>query len=288
MLGMGLTAGAGQYMPKAKKQSAARRPSKAPAPALTGWRRVTAKPKWKWINSAIVVAVIGAIASALATHWLDRPAAAHTTAASPRLQVDSILVTPKTVEKGGRPGFEDQVYFSLRNIGDQLAIITGVKLQVQEFANLTECFSAGSLDTTGWSSVNLPTNPAPGTLVTVPVSQQMAPDSADKFEVSLHVQGTPRGLQVYRLHAWVLYDQQVPLNAGYLVVSLPQEPEDGAYYWTRAEQANPDILKPFVASVKVVSQCLIKDSVSLHAILSLSGTRSSGMADLPAQIAYRY
>jgi hypothetical protein len=275
-------------MPKAKKGSRERRPSEAPAPPLTGWRRVTAKLKWKWINSATVVAILAAVAGALANHWLNQPAATHTTAASPQLQVDSVLVLPKTAEVGYLSKFEDQVYFSLRNIGNQLAIITGVKLQVQEFAQVPECFSAGSLATTGWSSVNLPTDPPPGTQVTVPVSQQMAPDSADKFEVSLHVPKTALGLQVYRLHVWVLYDQQVPLSAGYLIVSLPEQPQDGGYYWSRTYQANPNTLKPFVPSVKVLSQCLIKNSTSLHAILSLSGARSAEMAHLPALLAYRY
>jgi hypothetical protein len=163
-----------------------------------------------------------------------------------------------------------------------------VKLQVQEFAQLSECFSSGSLATTGWSSVNLPARPAPGTVVTVPVSQQMAPDSADKFEVSLHVPSTALGLHLYRLHAWVLYDQQVPLNAGYVVVSLPQEPQDGGYYWSRSLEANPNILKPFTANVKMLSQCLIKNSDVLHTIVSLSGARSAQMADLPALLAYRY
>jgi hypothetical protein len=288
MLGMRLTAGAGQYMPKAKKRSSARQPSKAPPPPLTGWRRATAKLKWKWVNSALVVAVVAAVVSALATHWLNRPPAAHTTAASPQLQVDSVLVTPQILENGGLPRFDDEVYFSLRNIGDQLAIITGVKLQVQQFAQVNECFSAGSLATTGWSSVNLPTDPAPGTVATVPVSQQMAPDTADKFEVSLHVPKWARGLQVYRFHVWVLYDQQVPLNAGYLVVSLPEEPQDGGYFWSRSLQANPDYLKPFASNVKVLSQCLINNSDSLHAIVSLSGARSAQMADLPALLAYRY
>jgi hypothetical protein len=125
-------------------------------------------------------------------------------------------------------------------------------------------------------------------VLSVPVSQQMAPDSADKFEVSLHVPKTARGLQVYRLHVWVLYDQQVPLSAGYLIASLPQQPQDGGYYWSRTDQANPNILKPFVPSVKVLSQCLIKNSTSLHAILSLSGARSAEMADLSSLLAYHY
>lgn len=275
-------------MPKAKKGSGAGRPSKAPALPLTGWHRATAKLKWKWVNSAIVVAIVTAVVGALATHWLNRPAATHTPGASPQLQVDSVLVLPKTGQVGYLSKFEDQVYFSLRNIGNQLAIITGVKLQVQQYAQLYECYSAGSLATTGWSSVNLPTDPAPGTLVTVPVSQQMAPDSADKFEVSLHVPKTALGLNVYRLHVWVLYDQQVPLSAGYLVVSLPQQPQDGGYFWSRTDQANPSILQPFAPSVKVLSQCLIKNSTRLHAIVSLSGARSSEMADLPPLLAYHY
>lgn len=274
-------------MPKAKKKAKAPGAARTSTPRASG--RPAAKLKWKWVNSALAAAIAAAVAGAVVTHWLNRPAAAHTAAASPQLQVDDIEITPKTIEKSGSlPAFLDQAYFSLRNTGNQLAIITGVKLEVEKFAQLPECYSAGSLGTTGWSSVSLPADPNRGAVVTVPESQQIAPDSADKFEVSLHIAKAARGLQVYRLQAWVLYDNQVPLNAGDLIVSLPVEPEDGGYFWSRTDQADPNSLKPFVSDVKALSQCLISNSNSLHSILSLPGARSAGLSSLKSVLAYHY
>jgi hypothetical protein len=277
-------------MPKTKKRASTSRPGRSSAPPPTRWGRLKAKLKWRWINSALVVGIVVAIVGALVNHWLERPAANNSVAASPRLQVDDVLVMPKTIDHGGYglPDFLDQVYFSLRNTGNQLAIITGVKLQVREFAQLPECVSQGGLGTTGWSSLNLPVDPSPGAVVTVPVSQQIAPDSADKFEVSLHVAGIPKGLQLYRLHAWVIYDNQVALNAGYLIISLPVEPEDGGYFWDRSLQADPSMLGAITNNVPAVSQCLISDSNKLHAILSLSGARSAKLTSLPSLLAYHY
>jgi hypothetical protein len=279
-------------MPKRKNRARPPRPARPPVPPPT--RRARIATKWKtWLTSAIAVAVIGAVAGAFATGFVNRlfspPATSHTVVAAPQLEVDTTLVVPKIIQKAGRPGFVDQVYFSLRNTGNQLAVITGLRLEVQRFLSLKECFSSGSLLTTGWSQASLPVDPKLGTVVTVPQSQQLTPDSADKFEVSLHVNTVIRGLQIYRLHAWVLYDKQAtPVNAGYLVVSLPVEPQDGGYVWTRQDQADPGRLRPFTASLQQLSQCLIANSKQLRTILSLPGNRSTGLSGLPAQLAYRY
>lgn len=153
---------------------------------------------------------------------------------------------------------------------------------------MPECYSSGSLGTTGWSTVGLPASPSTGEVVTVPVSQQVAPDSADKFEVSIHVSRIARGIHIYRLQSWVIYDKQVALKAGYLLASLPVEPQDGGYYWTREDQADPGRLKPFTADLQSLSHCLIANSKRLRAILSRPGDRSAGLASLPATLAFRY
>jgi hypothetical protein len=279
-------------MPKRKNRARPPRPARPPAPPPTSRARIAAK--WKrWLTSAVAVAIIGAVVGAFATGAVNRlfshPATSHTVVAAPQLEVDSTLVMPKTIQRAGRPGFVDQVYFSLRNTGSQLAIVTGLRLEVQQFLSLKECFSAGSLLTTGWSRASLPVDPKLGTVVTVPESQQLAPDSADKFEVSLHVNNVTRGLQLYRLHAWVLYDKQAaPVDARDLLVALPLEPQDGGYFWSRQDQADPGRLRPFTASLQQLSQCLIGNSQRLRTMLSLPGARSAGLAGLPAQLAYRY
>jgi len=251
----------------------------------TGPARILGLPMWGGISA---IAAIVSVVVAIVVAWPRSTSRPDSLGSSPRLELDDVQVHPKISERHNLPSFSDQIYFSLRNTGNQLAIITGLKLQVQQFAQMPECYSSGSLGTTGWSTVGLPGSPSTGEVVTVPVSQQVAPDSADKFEVSIHVSRTARGIHIYRLQSWVIYDKQVALKAGYLLASLPVEPQDGGYYWTREDQADPGRLKPFTADLQSLSHCLIANSKRLRAILSLPGDRSAGLASLPATLAFRY
>jgi hypothetical protein len=250
-----------------------------------GPARILGLPMWGGVSA---IAAVLSVAIAVVVAWPATASRPDSLGSSPRLELDAVQVIPKMSERHDLLSFSDHVYFSLRNTGSRLAIITGLKLQVQQFAQIPECFSSGSLMTTGWSTVGLPANPSPGQAVTVPVSQQMAPDSADKFEVSLHVPKTALGIHFYRLRAWIIYDEQVALNVGYLLASLPVEPQDGGYYWTRMDQADPGRLKPFTSNLQSLSHCLIANSERLHAILSRPGNRSAGLASLPATLSLRY
>lgn len=251
----------------------------------TGPARILGLPMWGGVSA---IAAVLSVAIAIVVAWPRSTSRPDSLGSSPRLELDDVQVQPKITERHGLPSFSDQIYFSLRNTGNQLAIITGLKLQVQQFAQVPECYSSGSLGTTGWSTAGLPASPSPGEVVTVPVSQQVAPDSADKFEVSIHVSKAAQGIHFYRLQSWVIYDKQVALKAGYLLASLPVEPQDGGYYWTREDQADPNRLKPFTADLQSLSHCLIANSERLRAILSLPGNRSAGLTSLPATLAFRY
>jgi hypothetical protein len=260
-------------------------PDEKPA-SRTGPARILGLPMWQGISA--IAAILSLAIGIVVAVWPRAAPRPESLGSSPRLELDGVQVHPKISERHGLPSFADQVYFSLRNTGNQLAIITGLKLQVQQFAQVPECYSSGSLGTTGWSTVELPAKPSPGQTVTVPVSQQVAPDSADKFEVSIHVSKNALGIHLYRLQAWIIYDKQVALKAGYLLASLPVQPQDGGYYWTRQDQADPGRLRPFTSNLQSLSHCLISNSERLRGILSLPGNRSAGLTSLPATLAFRY
>ena len=147
----------------------------------TGPARILGLPMWGGVSA--IAAILAVVVAIVAAFWPRNTSRADSLGSSPRLELDDVQVHPKISERHDLPSFSDQIYFSLRNTGNQLAIITGLKLQVQQFAQLPECYSSGSLGTTGWSTAGLPESPSPGEVVTVPVSQQVAPDSADKFEI---------------------------------------------------------------------------------------------------------
>jgi hypothetical protein len=255
-----------------------------------GPARILGLPLWGGVGAiaTLLSLVIAIVLLAWPRSTSNSSATTHHGAASPHLALDTVLVKWKYIERDNLPAFLDQVYFVLRNTGGELAVITGVRLEVQQFARIPECFSSGSLGTTGWTTAGLPANPRRGEVVTVPVSQQLSPDSADKFEVSLHVPKATQGLQIYRLRTWIRYDEQDYLDAGYLVLSLPVEPQDGGYFWSRSDQADPNRLKPFTPDLQSLAHCLISNSELLRGILSQPGARSTGLASILSALAYRY
>jgi hypothetical protein len=107
--------------------------------------------------------------------------------AAPSIEIDS--VTAQFV-RSGNPARPVKIDFEIRNTGSQLAIIRAVRVTVQQFAALPVCFSAGALLSTGTYNASLPKNPLPGARVDIPTAQQVAPDAADRFDITLGLPAT--------------------------------------------------------------------------------------------------
>lgn len=118
------------------------------------------------------------------------------------------------------------------------------KITLQQFAALPLCYAAGALVSTGTYHAFMPVDPSPGKSVEIPTAQQIAPDSADRFDITL---GLPAKLQsqnifVYRIHIGLRYNQSdVPADAGTAVMALPIAPYS-SYFWTKQFAVHPTII----------------------------------------------
>jgi len=149
------------------------------------------------------------------------------------------------------------------------------------------CQSQGSLPATGIYHATIPTSTRTGDTVTVPVSRQLPPDSADDFQVTISPDKPTLTLFLYRLHLTMTYDQlNTPLNAGYATISLPVDPNVD-YYWTKEDSRSFAKAAAWIGSdLPNVSRCLIAISKKLKTFLALSGSRSDALAAIPANAAY--
>lgn len=244
----------------------------------------------RWLKKPVVW--LGALVTAVITGLLVNlvtGAVSHAGApgVAPNIEVDSM--TAQFVPfRSGIPARPVKIDFEIRNTGNQLAIIKAVRVTVEQFAALPVCFSAGALVSTGTYHASLPKNPMPGTKVYIPTAQQVAPDAADRFDITLGLPAThlaDQHIYIYRVAMELLYDNSsIPANAGKAVIALPVAPYDD-YFWTKQFAAHPSIVPPVVSPpIAPVSRCLVNNSRKLHSILAMTGVRPAELTAVQSQL----
>lgn len=235
-----------------------------------------------WVG-ALITAVITGVLVNLATG-----AVSHATHGGPAANIEVDSVTAQYVPfHNAIPARPVRLDFEIRNTGDQLAIIKAAKVTVQQYAALPVCYSAGALVPTGTYRASLPVDPSPGKSVEIPTAQQVAPDKADRFDITLGLPAKLRSqsIYVYRIRIGLLYNNSaVPADAGTAVVALPVAPYSGVF-WTKqfaADPANiPGVISP---PIPPVSKCLVDNSRKLHSILTMAGTRPAQLTAVQSQL----
>lgn len=127
-----------------------------------------------------------------------------------------------------RPALELLVH----NGGRGRSVVSRAELEIARIVPLPLCFTQGGLGVSESYGAELPVDAEPGTVVTVPVHQQVAPDAADRFEVALSVVGDDpvtgeglRGVYLFELDVSLAHDGKAePLPMGRALVSLPTLP----------------------------------------------------------------
>jgi hypothetical protein len=101
----------------------------------------------------------------------------------PHLEVDGVSLTSQA-SSGSAPF---KIDIKLLNTGKGLAAINDARLVIQKFVVLPMCGSQGEFGPTGTYPHSMPTNPKPGQVVNIPVSQLVSPNGADRFDLLLGV-----------------------------------------------------------------------------------------------------
>lgn len=245
---------------------------------------------WKHpVVSGIVVAVVGGLTLLYSQNLLGVKRMA------PHLQVDSIALAPARL--GGSSSTQllpFKIDVKLLNTGSQLAVINSAKIVIQKFAVLPICASQGDLMTTGTYVSNMPTNPSPGQVVNIRVSQVVPSNGADRFDLLLHLRPLPgqharANVYMYRLHIFLTYNVSTnPIDAGEVLAVLPFTPDAGEYYWTQYYERHPQIVRNTVypGGLSQYKKCVLRNTYALHSILLLPAMRTPQIAAIKPQLAY--
>lgn len=156
----------------------------------TGITAIVVRRHRRVTTSAAVVLVVAAVA--ILTLAPDPAptvvAAPPSPTPAPQLTVSQVAVVPP--DGGGSLAALD---VTVRNDGEQVAVLTGVELAIDGFGYVPPCQVGGSVEVTGTYAATLPDNPAPGQVVRVRLHQQVAPGEVDRFTVTLRAPDTHDG-----------------------------------------------------------------------------------------------
>jgi hypothetical protein len=212
--------------------------------------------------------------------------------AAPQLVIDAISLR-SAVDQGNKVT-PFKIDIKLLNNGSGVAAINDARLIIDKFVMLPQCASQGEFTSTGSYSSNMPTNPKPGQVVDIPISQLVPPDGADRFDLLLSAPivndsfGGP-DIYLYRVHLYLTYNVHTKsLDAGEVLVDLPVTPVPGQYYWNSYYAANPGIITGAVygADIPEYKRCVISNSYALRSILSLPAMRPAELASVVSQLRY--
>jgi transposase len=209
------------------------------------------------------------------------------------LKIDAVNLSPGTdvFPKTGHARVTPfKIDIKLLNTGTQLAAINDARLIIQTFAKVPQCASQGSFGVSGRYGKSMPTDPQPGTLITIPVSQLVKPDGADRFDLLLRVPTLPGELAttyLYRVHLYLDYNTgSNAVDVGEILIGLPYYPDSNdGYFWTRYFAAHPNYLDFEGKAAAGIQNCLVRNSLTLKRLLSLSGRRTSAVSAIPNQLA---
>jgi hypothetical protein len=139
----------------------------------------------------------------------------------------------------------------------------------------------------------MPTNPSPGQVVNIPISQLVQANGADRFDLQLRVpilQGSARyNAYLYQVHLYLTYNVNTkPLDLGVLLVDLPLPPSAGEYYWDSYDSTHPQVIAGMVYTPDMprYKKCVINNSYALRSLLSSSAKRPAALATILPQLRY--
>lgn len=258
----------------------------APHPDRQAHRQNKKSPKRRTtrlaaVASALSLLVAGTVIADL-NDWF-RSSLSHAAAATPEIEVDYVTYT--TPQYAPDPLVID---VELRNLGKQLAIITALQFRVQQALKLPLCLGQGNLPATGNFKLNLTPQTHVGTVVTVPVHQEVRAGGADRFLIDVQGPASENETEyLYRAHLMLLYDRSraSAVNVGELLMAFPVAPND-QYFWTTSDSANHGARIAFMQpQVPEIQRCMISNSGKLRSLLALTGVRP-GLGRIGSQLSW--
>lgn len=212
---------------------------------------------------------------------------------APHLEVDQVSFTYSDYPRlTGWPPIPKPFEIDIRllNAGPQEVAINSAILDMQQFASLPECMAQGGFASSGSYSASLPDHATPGRTISIPVSQLVPANGADRFDLLLRspLPGNALAdLYLYRFHLYLSYDAGDRLDLGEMVISFEGPPAPGQYFWSQQVLTNPSLHDELTELGRAsIEKCDISNSRTLRSILSLPGARPAELSAILPQLAY--
>src|SRR3712207_3510718 len=128
-----------------------------------------AKAEGRWLTReklvlAIIVPVLLAVLSAVLAWWPNRP--------TTNIEVVGLSVVPGELGDGDEI-VPPNVQVAVRNVGDQVSVVSGAQIKILEYAHLQVCEAGGVLNVSASYDVVLPFDPEPGEVIEVDLAQEI-------------------------------------------------------------------------------------------------------------------
>jgi hypothetical protein len=236
-------------------------------PLRDKWAEISFPQKVTW-----VVALFGPVAAPLVVYALiggDQPEA------PPKRRTTNLGVVALEVEatktvRFGKPFKLPRLDLTLRNSGNLVWVVTGVKVTILDFGRIEPCEAGGGghLDVSHtYPPIQLPDEPETGEEIVMKVRQQVDPNDTDRFVVPFEVPEWEGSLGTYidQLQIALLHDgASTPLFVGEAVVPVPGLP----FPW--------NLDPPEAASASVAGECWDPNRDTFLRMLQLDGEVPDG------------
>jgi hypothetical protein len=129
------------------------------------------------------------------------------------------------LEADNTPEEVPRIEVTVRNSGNLISIVTRLDVRIRRHRVMEACFhTTGRLSISGTYDLTLPLEDGEGKLVPVKVSQQVSPNTADRFAFTITTSPMVRSgvFHLYQLDVALYHDAEVePIEAGSLVIAMP-------------------------------------------------------------------
>lgn len=229
--------------------------------------------------------VLGVVLGSVLSSQAQRVVPSPSLSTAPRLEVDRVSLTAANTQLSGNTLTITpfRVDMTLLNTGSGVAVINDAQLVIDQFVTLPICASQGYLNTSHAYSGTMPVDPKPGQVINIPLSEEIAANDADRFDLLF---GLPHNklsgnVYLYRVQLYLTYNVNTgPIDVGNLLVDLPVLPAAGEYYWDSYYSAQPGIISGMVAAsyIPEYKRCVTSNTHALYSVLSLPSFQPTALA----------
>jgi hypothetical protein len=201
--------------------------------------------------------------------------------------VDLVVRDGRLTDTGSLPA---TLSIAILNTGHSRSVVTRIHLTVVNSMVVEPCDVEGGLEVSGSYDIELPDESPVGTEFSVPISQQVAADEADRFIVRI-------GLKTNSLTPiWPFYRLKVALEAngnptripvGTVAFFLPNLPNntDAGTYWSAEFATGKRPLPAYPEpTINQIVKCMKQNSLILKRLLAQPGERSAELIALASDL----